>query len=62
MAHPAFAEAPLLLEVPGFDGKGPDAKNIKRLKAIRKELGMEGPALPRLPRVKPKVPPVKKAK
>ena len=34
MAHPAFAEAPFFLEVPG-DGQGPDAANVARLKAIR---------------------------
>jgi deoxyribonuclease-4 len=62
MAHPAFADVPFLLEVPGFDGKGPDAKNIRRLKAIRNELGMEAPKLPRVARPKAKVPPAKKAK
>ncbi len=62
MAHPAFAEVPFLLEVPGFDGNGPDAKNIRRLKAIRKELGMDAPKLPRAARPKAQVPPAKKAK
>ena len=42
MAHPAFREAPFLLEVPGFDSKskGPDKKNVDRLKAIRTGLGI----------------------
>jgi deoxyribonuclease-4 len=35
MSHPAFQDAPFLLEVPGIDGKGPDAENVRRLKAIR---------------------------
>ena len=34
MAHPAFAKAPFILEVPG-DGQGPDAANVALLKAIR---------------------------
>lgn len=55
MSHEAFRDVPFLLEVPGFDGTGPDAKNIKRLKAIRKELGIEAPKMPR-------VSPPKKAK
>jgi deoxyribonuclease-4 len=49
MAHPAFREVPFLLEVPGFDQKGPDAKNIRRLKAIRKDLGIAPPKLQRFP-------------
>jgi deoxyribonuclease-4 len=52
MSHPAFRDVPFLLEVPGFDGSGPDSKNIKRLKAIRKEVGIEGPKLPRIPSMK----------
>lgn len=52
MAHPAFREVPFLLEVPGFDGAGPDAKNINRLKKIRRELAIEAPKLPRIPPTK----------
>lgn len=52
MAHPAFRDVPFLLEVPGFDGSGPDAKNIKRLKALRKEVGIEAPKMPRVPQAK----------
>ena len=52
MSHPAFRDVPFLLEVPGFDGSGPDAKNVRRLKAIRKEIGIEGPKLPRVPSTK----------
>ena len=52
MAHPAFREVPFLLEVPGMDGKGPDAKNIQRLKKLRKELGIEAPKMPRVSRAK----------
>ncbi|HEY8489687.1 MAG TPA: deoxyribonuclease IV [Dehalococcoidia bacterium] len=35
MAHPAFAEVPFLLEVPGFAGQGPDRENVEILKEIR---------------------------
>jgi apurinic endonuclease APN1 len=35
MAHPAFADVPFLLEVPGIEGNGPDVPNIDALKAIR---------------------------
>lgn len=35
IAHPAFSDVPLLLEVPGRDRKGPDAENVNRLKDIR---------------------------
>ncbi len=35
MAHAAFADVPFLLEVPGFEGNGPDEENIRRLKQIR---------------------------
>jgi len=51
MSHPAFRDVPFLLEVPGFDGSGPDAKNIKRLKKLRAEIGIEVPKLPRFPRL-----------
>ncbi len=35
MAHPAFQSVPFLLEVPGFDGEGPDQRNVDILKEIR---------------------------
>ncbi len=35
MAHPAFADVPFLLEVPGFEKKGPDQRNIEILQTIR---------------------------
>jgi deoxyribonuclease-4 len=38
MSHPAFRDVPFLLEVPGIDGKGPDAENVRRLKVIRDSL------------------------
>lgn len=50
MGHPAFRDVPFLLEVPGMDGKGPDAKNIQRLKKLRKELAIEPPKVPRVSR------------
>lgn len=52
IAHPAFAEVPFLLEVPGFDGQGPDRKNIQRLKRLRSEAGLPAPKLPPLARIK----------
>ena len=38
MGNPAFQDAPFLLEVPGFEGKGPDSQNIDILKKIRREV------------------------
>ena len=38
MSHPAFAEVPFLLEVPGYDDEGPDKANVDALKAIRGEI------------------------
>ena len=35
MAHPAFADVPFLLEVPGYENEGPDEPNVDTLKAIR---------------------------
>lgn len=52
MSHPAFRDVPFLLEVPGFDGKGPDARNIRRLKLLRKEIGLESPKLPPISRLR----------
>ena len=40
MANPAFAEVPFLLEVPGFEGKGPDQQNMDILKKIRSQVGL----------------------
>ena len=40
MANPAFAEVPFLLEVPGFEGKGPDQQNMDILKKIRSKVGL----------------------
>jgi deoxyribonuclease-4 len=41
MGHPAFRDVPFLLEVPGFDEKGPDQKNIDILKALRQQAGID---------------------
>ncbi len=38
MGNPAFQDTPFLLEVPGFEGKGPDQQNIDILKKIRREV------------------------
>ena len=35
MKHPAFADVPFLLEVPGFEKKGPDRQNVEILRALR---------------------------
>ncbi|MBP9700337.1 deoxyribonuclease IV [Candidatus Woesebacteria bacterium] len=32
--HPMFANLPIVLEVPGIEGEGPDQENINRLKAL----------------------------
>ncbi len=39
MGHPAFRDVPFLLEVPGFEGKGPDQQNVDILKRIRQQVG-----------------------
>ncbi|MBM2827254.1 MAG: putative endonuclease 4 [Dehalococcoidia bacterium] len=38
MGHPAFRNVPFLLEVPGYDGKGPDKENLNTLFSIRQKL------------------------
>ena len=38
MAHPACAELPRLLRVPGLGDEGPDKPNVKLLKSIRKKV------------------------
>lgn len=38
MGHPAFRDVPFLLEVPGFEGKGPDQRNVDILKDIRRRV------------------------
>jgi deoxyribonuclease-4 len=40
LSHPAFADVPFLLEVPGYDDHGPDKPNVDTLKAIREEVGV----------------------
>jgi deoxyribonuclease-4 len=37
MSHPAFAEVPFLLEVPGFEDDGPDKANVDILKDLREQ-------------------------
>jgi len=39
LSHPAFADVPFLLEVPGFEDQGPDKENVEILKALRAEAG-----------------------
>ena len=41
MGHPAFRHVPFFLEVPGFEGTGPDQRNIDILKNIRHRVGIE---------------------
>ena len=42
MARFEFEAVPFVLEVPGFDGDGPDARNVELLKAIRAGLSESG--------------------
>ena len=37
LSHPAFADVPFYLEVPGFEKEGPDKPNVDTLKAIREK-------------------------
>jgi deoxyribonuclease-4 len=39
LKHRAFQSVPFYLEVPGFEGGGPDKKNVDILKALRREAG-----------------------
>ncbi len=34
--HPAFADLPGILEVPGYDGKGPDRRSMDLVKSLRR--------------------------
>ena len=45
LAHDTFRRATWLLEVPGFEGGGPDALNVRVLKALR-----DGGSQPRIPK------------
>jgi deoxyribonuclease-4 len=49
--HPALREVPFVLEVPGADGKGPDAVNVNRAKSMRQGASAlpEPPARPASP-------------
>ena len=40
MSNSAFKDLPFYLEVPGFQGKGPDKENLDLLKSIRQDLGI----------------------
>jgi deoxyribonuclease-4 len=40
MGNPAFRDVPFFLEVPGFEGKGPDQRNVEILKSIRQRVGL----------------------
>lgn len=40
MGNPAFRDVPFFLEVPGFEGKGPDRRNVDILKNIRQRVGL----------------------
>jgi deoxyribonuclease-4 len=68
MAHPALADVPFLLEVPGFENQGPDKANLDILKDIRAKLagsaqarGAARPAKARAPRSAPRAAPRKRA-
>ena len=38
LESPAFSKVPFFLEVPGFEGDGPDEENLNRLKLIRSKI------------------------
>ncbi len=40
VGHPALRDVPFYLEVPGFEGKGPDAQNVQTMKEIRGKLAI----------------------
>lgn len=40
LAHPAFQDVPFYLEVPGYENKGPDTRNVETLKDIRGRLSV----------------------
>jgi deoxyribonuclease-4 len=40
IGHAAFRDVPFLLEVPGYENKGPDKPNLDLLKEIREEVGV----------------------
>ena len=40
MGHTAFRDIPFILEVPGFEKKGPDKENMDRLKRVREDLNI----------------------
>ena len=42
MSHPAFRDVPFILEVPGFEKKGPDKPNMDFLKDVRARVGQSG--------------------
>ncbi len=42
MCHPSFRDVPFILEVPGFDNKGPDKQNMDILKELRQRAGLRG--------------------
>jgi len=40
ISHPAFRDVPFLLEVPGYEDRGPDKANVEALKEIRASVGL----------------------
>ncbi|NLE73171.1 MAG: deoxyribonuclease IV [Actinobacteria bacterium] len=46
LAHPLFREVPFILEVPGFDGRGPDVRNMRRARLMRRALEAAAPGDP----------------
>jgi deoxyribonuclease-4 len=46
LTHPGFAHLPFVLEVPGYDGEGPDAPNVEALRVLA--TGKE-PSIPAFP-------------
>jgi deoxyribonuclease IV len=42
LGHPAFRQTPFVLEVPGADGHGPDRRNVRRARQMRRETAVGG--------------------
>ena len=46
LGHPAFANVPFYLEVPGYEGKGPDEQNVTTMKTVREKVAPQGAGQP----------------
>ncbi len=46
LAHPVLGPLPWVLEVPGYEDKGPDLRNVETLKRLRKQGGVHNEFVP----------------